>query len=318
MTTLPTFVFLVFCFSLPASGADESIRHIGKVLHPPVNEMSGIAKSVTYQDVWWVHNDSGSDPRLFALDGKGRVIMPDSARAAFRVENKKKGGGSEKGKKELWPGLEVLGAHNVDWEDIAVHDGSIYIADLGNNLNARRDLGIYVVREPNPRVTTKARVLKFIPVAYPDQDEFPPSRLQFDCEGFFFSDEKIYLLSKHRNRIGVTVGGTKLYRLDTEYSDRVNVAKLVSIHPDFDVPTSARLSPDSNHLCVLTYSSLWVFARPKTGDDWLSGRSRKILLPMSDTRQVEGVCWVNDGEIRFSNEQRDLYQVSLDSLKATD
>ena len=40
---------------------------------------------------------------------------------------------------EPWPGIAILDAWNVDWEDITFTDGHLYIGDVGNNGNGRRD-----------------------------------------------------------------------------------------------------------------------------------------------------------------------------------
>ena len=56
---------------------------------------------------------------------------------------------------------------------------------MGNNGNARRDLAVYVVKEPNPEANLQAHSLKRIPVAYPDQKAFPDEQWHYDCEAVF-------------------------------------------------------------------------------------------------------------------------------------
>ncbi len=83
-------------------------------------------------------------------------------------------------------------------EDVAMADGVLYLADVGNNDNARRDLGVYVVNEPNPLYVTKTRATHFLPIRYPDQTEYPAKQWHFDCEAMFTYDGKLYFLTKHR------------------------------------------------------------------------------------------------------------------------
>jgi hypothetical protein len=238
----------------------KTVERVGETEHAPINEMSGIVRSRTYEDVWWVHNDSGDEPRLFAIDATGAAIVPEWMKKDFHV-GKKKGA-----KRPLWPGLRLLAAAHVDWEDIALADGMLYVADVGNNGNARRDLGVYVLPEPNPRATDRMRPLRFLPVRYPDQDAFPPARWHFDCEAVFTCDGKLWFLTKHRtNAHDRFERGTKLYRLDTAHTDRENVLTLVDRHPVLALPTGADLSPDGKRLAVLTALSLWVFERPTDG-----------------------------------------------------
>ena len=52
--------------------------------------------------------------------------------------------------KPPYPGVRLDGAANFDWEDIAIDGETLYVPDMGNNGNARRDLGVYVLPEPNP------------------------------------------------------------------------------------------------------------------------------------------------------------------------
>ncbi len=94
-------------------------------------------------------------------------------------------------------GVRVDMAANFDWEDIAIDGISLYIADVGNNGNARRDLGVYVLTEPNPEAVDRTRTRKWLPVAYPDQDTFRrPAAL--DCEAVFVFGGKLHFLTKHR------------------------------------------------------------------------------------------------------------------------
>ncbi len=58
----------------PATAADEDttplLERLGTVAYEPIDELSGIVKSRTYPDVYWVHNDSGDEARIFAVDGE--------------------------------------------------------------------------------------------------------------------------------------------------------------------------------------------------------------------------------------------------------
>lgn len=300
--------FLVVAAALvvAADGGDE-FRLAGTVIHPPISEMSGIAKSRTYENTWWVHNDSGDSARIFAIDAGGTPIVPPF------LSGKYVAGPTEDGVGE-WPGNEIHLAANLDWEDIVLADGKLYVADMGNNGNCRRDLGVYVVNEPNPRQTKSMRVLRHLPIRYPEQRKFPPREWHYDCEAVFHSDGNLYFLTKHRVAGQVNRGepGTRLYRLDTEHTDRENVLTFLQSRDDLILPTAADLSPDGNRLAVLTVVSLWVFEKPDSGDRWLNGDARKIQLPRDRTLQAEGVTWDDDTTIRICNEQGDIFTILLE------
>ena len=272
------------------------VEMAGRVSHPGLPEISGIVKS-SYGDFYWVHNDSGDVPRIYAIDADSRPVKPSYLRISA-------------GK---WPGHRIDNAWHTDWEDIALSDGVLYLADVGNNGNARRDLGVYAVNEADPRTVEKMRALKFIPIRYPDQRRFPAERWHFDCEAVFAADGKLYFLTKHR-RPGEQASfepGVKLYRLDTEYLDRDNVLTLVGQREDVVLATGADLSPDAARLAVATYSALWIFDRPETGDNWLAGNASRLKLKRSVAKQLEAIAWDDGATLRLINEQGDVMRARV-------
>jgi len=295
----------------PSEDAKPAVERIAKIEHKPLDEISGLARSTRY-DVWWVHNDSGDRARIFAIDGEGRVVYPSWLAEKYRGET-----ASDDDAREPWPGIAIENAANVDWEELALIGDKLFIAEMGNNGNARRDLGVYVLNEPNPRAVDRARALKFLPVVYPDQEEFPAKQWQFDCEAIFGHEGKLYFLTKHRiDGIAMSIRrGTKLYRLDTEHTDRENVLTLIERHETIGPPTACSLSPDGRFLAVLGLVEVWVFERPKTGDAWLSGPGRMLKLPFAQTKQAEGICWDDAETLRIVNEQRDVFRVKLSALE---
>ncbi len=291
---------------------EELLHPVATATHPPLNEISGMIRSRTYPDVWWVHNDSGDKARLFAINAQGQPIMPAWRRDKFFTQQFEEG-------KEPWPGIEMLNSSNVDWEDIAIDDGRLYIADMGNNGNARRDLGFYVVNEPNPTAIDRgARPISFIPVAYPDQQATPPRDWRFDCEAVFVHEGRLYLLTKYRadRRWDKITYGTSLYRLDTTRTDEVNILTLVSSTDDLRIiPTAADLSPDGQRLAVLSYDGVWIFEAEDGSDDWLAGKSWRLKLPPHQLKQAEAICWDDATTLRIANEQRDIFTLDADLLQ---
>jgi hypothetical protein len=291
-------------FSTPASAAQapEQLKLLARIDHGPLGEVSGIVAS-GYPGQYWVHNDSGDQARIFAIDASGTVLMP--AYLASRYQD------------QPWPGLKILNAWNEDWEDIArSRDGYLFLPDMGNNGNARRDLGVYVVAEPNPLAVGESRALTFLPVVYPDQQTYPAARWHFDCEAVFHANGKLYFLTKHRKPGEITgwEPGTKLYRLDTRFTDRENVLTLIGEDAEVALPTGADLSPDGRHLAVLTYLGVWLYAQPDQGDNWLSGTSRFIALPRDTLKTAEAITWMNDTTLLLANEERDLLTLTPASL----
>ena len=308
-----------------------ALARAGYVAHPPVDEISGIVRSRWQDNVWWVHNDSGDRPRIFAIDSTGSVHV-----APWHAGDYAAGAEADSSDKPTWPGVQLGAAAHIDYEDIAVEDSTLYLGDIGNNGNARRDLGIYVIREPF-RYDRRTRPVKHLPIRYPDQEAFPAQEWHFDAEALFVDDGTLYVLTKHREgqQINSPERGTKLYRLDTEHTHRVNTLTLVGRHDTIPPPTAAALSPSGDRLAVLGYASVWLFPRPerkrgsslglrperKRGSSlglrpedethWLSTEPRRIALPADQSQQAEAVTWDDPHTLRITNEQRDVWTLSL-------
>lgn len=281
-----------------------------RVTAAPLNEMSGIVKSRRRDNVYWVHNDSGDSPRVFAIDSDGNMILPTYSRFSYYGEEREKG-------KQQWQGFDVLDSKHVDWEDIAIDANYLYLGDIGNNGNARRDLAIYVVSEIDPTASTRTAVIKRLPIAYPDQQAFPPRNRHYDSESLFVDAGKLYLITKHRNGplLGNWQAGANLYRLDTMHADRDNILTPVDTHATITAATGADLSPDGQTLAVLTYTALWLFTRPGDGSDaWLSAPAREIPLDKRVVRQAEGIAWDDAETLLITNEQGDIFRLALPAL----
>jgi len=260
-----------------------------------IDESSGLTASRRYPGVFWTHNDSGDVPRLFAVDGRGRL------RGVFAVE----------------------GASHVDWEAITADlSGNLYIADCGNNANARRDLTVYRLPEPTLDGTGgvsegRVEVDRRVRFRYAAQRAFPdPDERNFDAEAVFWAphpdtgEGTLYLLTKHRSDTR-----TVLYRFDSLAGEGV-----IDLHrvAEFDVGgdetplggrvTGADATPGGERLAVLTYHGLFVFRRPPTGDDYFTEPVTRIDFDPAVTKQTEAVAWHGDA-LLFSNEQGALFSI---------
>lgn len=121
--------------------------HVGYVHDPRITEVSGLAVSRQVADTFWVLNDSGNAPMLFAITPRGDT--PAEVRAAVAIE----------------------GAANVDWEDLAAYeeDGQpwLAIADTGDNFRFQREARIHLLPEP-ALDTSSAKVARTIRFTYED------------------------------------------------------------------------------------------------------------------------------------------------------
>ena len=255
---------------------------------PALSEVSGIVRSVRDATRFWVHNDSGDSARIFAIKANGTLVKE----------------------------VKVEGAKNVDWEDLTIGGGNLYVADLGNNGNARKNLGVYVFPEPDPARDASAKP-RFLPVVYPDQASFPPTFMRFDCEAVFWFKGKLHALTKHRLPGGTfPESATNLYRMDTQFQDKPNRLKKLDSKVDMKGwVTAADMSPDGRYLAVLTHmpiASIWIFDTQGVGDKLLSKPVRWVEI--RNAKQCEAICWNGREELLIANEQRDLFKVKLSQV----
>jgi len=296
--------------------AGQLLEKTGSVTFGPISEMSGIVKSKQYDDVYWVHNDSGDKSRLFALDANWKVIIPPFMQGDYASTSMQHVKSEANSKKKGWPGNTIEAASNIDWEDITTDGDMLYVADMGNNGNARRDLGVYVIPEPNPTATKDIRALKFLPVRFPEQQRYPAQNWHYDTESIFHSDGSLYFISKHRQpgKIDGWEQGAVLYRLDSEFTDRYNLLTEVEKSDEILLATGADLSPDGRHLAIICYTDVWIFSKPKIGDRWLSAPARRLSLDYKQMKTSEAVTWVDDHTLVLGNEERDLFTVSISDI----
>lgn len=268
--------------------APVELKVCGNLKFAPIVESSGIVRSRLWPEVIWTHNDSGDSARIFPVKKNGSIISPSWGNKPYE-------------------GVILLDAVNVDWEDIALDkNNNLIIGAFGNNGNARRDLAIYILAEPNPYERYNSRILFKIPFVYPDQNAFPPKNRNFDAEALFYAQDKIYILSKNR-----ADDYTTLYRFDTLRTDAVNILTLVSSFNIQGKVTAADSNSDGNKIAVLTYHAIWLFESKDRSDNYFKGKIS--WLPIKNGKLCEGICFYDDSLI-ISNEQRSLFEVKTEDL----
>ena len=251
-------------------------------------EISGIVRSKSDKNVFWVHNDSGDQPRVFAIDSMGQFYQSD------RYKNRE--------------GITIAGATNVDWEDITMDNkGNLVIEDSGNNTNDRHDLVLYVIPEPSP-VASNTTFLKKLFFKYPDQKTFSPKvDFNYDSEAIFFADGKFHILSKDRMDTN-----TRLYRMDEEKTDEVNTLTLLDKFNIGGKVTAADASEDGNRIVVITYKDIWIFERTSPTGSYFNGKISwlPVIAP-----QIESVCFKDANTLWLVDEETaEIFEVPISSF----
>lgn len=112
-------------------------KQAGKVRVSGIDEISGVVASGR-SPVFWVQEDSGNPAEIHAIELNGTL------RAS----------------------VEVRGATNVDWEDIALAGGTIWLADIGDNELRRDRLQVY--RFPEPKLDATSVTAQVLHLRYED------------------------------------------------------------------------------------------------------------------------------------------------------
>lgn len=267
-----------------------TLKQNGTITFEPIKESSGLTRSYFWPEIFWTHNDSGDKARIFPIRENGNIVQP-------------------KWLKKKYKGILIPDANNIDWEDIASdHKGNLIIGAFGNNSNSRRDLCIYILREPNPYETTQTRTLRKILFEYPDQIAFPPVERNFDAEALFTVKGKYYILTKNRGD-----KQTNLYRFDSLKSEEVNPLTFLDTFNIRGLVTSASASPDGKQLAVLTYNAIWLFESKDGSDRFFEGKVS--WLPIDNKGYCEAICFY-DRHLLISNEKRSVFKVPISDLVA--
>ena len=113
------------------------------------------------------HNDSGDEAKLYYLDKKGVIVHERN--------------------------LHV--AKNNDWEDITKDEDYLYVANMGNNLDNRKNLSIFKV--PIDISNDQVEEIEF---NYPEQVKFITleKSSQYDAEGLIAIDENLIIFTKNK------------------------------------------------------------------------------------------------------------------------
>ncbi len=238
-------------------------RPAARFENPAIHESSGLVKSRRLEGLFWTHNDSGDRPRLFAVTREGHDLGT----------------------------VEIRGADNVDWEDIAIDDaGFLYLCDIGDNRGRRHDLVIYQVPEVDPRHIHEATVAARFPFHYPDR---PP----IDAEACFYADRALYIMTKERGS-----DETTLYRLDLSHPGQEQAATFLGRTEIESLVTGADVTPDGTLLAVLSYAYIDLFRKPPDSDNYLAGPHRRLAIHFG---QAEGIAW-DGNDLLISNEEGNL------------
>jgi hypothetical protein len=241
-----------------------SVTALGTVGAASLTESSGIVASRAHPGVYWLHNDSGGDAAVHAIDTTGAEL-----------------------------GTWVLdGVNALDWEDIAIGPGPddgtdyLYVGDIGDNLAFRPDVTVHRFAEPDP--ATSGTVTDAVPLRF----GYPIAPV--DSEAMFVDPVTgdLFIITK------VDTGNSIVLRADgtTLGSD--------PILPTFEVATldlgpggfvsAADISPDGTAIALRGYEEVWMWARTDR-DVAAAFNAEPCMAPSPEEVQGEAIAFTADG-----------------------
>ena len=225
----------------------------GPFLLPDVQESSGLAVSRRTPGLLWTHNDSGNAPILFALEAggvRGRVRVPIRAR---------------------------------DWEDVSAapcpSGDCLYVADIGDNQNSRKQVRIYRVPEPAAGDAETAEPEIFTAV-YADGPH--------NAEALFVIDPNMFIVT--RDRTGSVYRAALPRSGDADLTlQRIGELQLAAV-------TDAETSRDGTTVVVRTPREVVLYRAA----DFLRGVGRPYLrIPIDGLREPQGEGVALDGQMLY-------------------
>ena len=285
--------FLSVLFAIILFQTYGSPAKLATVKDASVTESSGLLASRTLPGAYWTHNDSGDGPFIYAFNTRGNSL------GVFRVN----------------------GANARDWEDISIGPGPqanqsyLYIGDIGDNSEARPDIVVYRVPEPDLKTankgSTKARPLTTTPaevirLKYPDGKHDAETLLVHPTTG------NLYIMTKVAFANPVVYEATApLTPGKTITMKRIGEVRIPSIFGG--AITGGSVSPDGRRIALCDYFAGYELVLPtgsKNFDDiW---KEKMASFDLGKRKQGEAIAYRLDGNALLATSEGkefDLLQV---------
>lgn len=249
-------------------------------------EASGLALSRIDPDRFWVNNDGGNAPMLFAVSGHG---------ASLGV-------------------IHIDGAINTDWEDLASfsRDDTAYlvVADVGDNMGQRPSTWIHLIEEPTDARGQVIKPMRSIQVTLEDEPhDIEAVAVDVADNALLLLTKRIYpaflfRLSLEENPGGGPVVARKIAELSTiPQPTPEEIAADPRMGKYRSQPTSMDLSADGRKLIVLTYRHAYLFQRD-VGESWAEVMARApTILKLPPLPGGEAISFNQQGGVMVTTEK---------------
>ncbi|MCB9797070.1 MAG: hypothetical protein H6741_30665 [Alphaproteobacteria bacterium] len=249
---------------LPVCEGWSAPEALGVVEDPDVDEISGLVASAFHGGVFWAHEDEGGGGELLALDTSATVLG-------------------------RW---SLLGPVVVDPEDIAVSQGSLLLADTGDNTLSRESLQVLRFPEPDPtRGGGSVDSVEVFTLRLPDGPANVEALLVDPASG------ELLLIEK-------SGGDPRAWMASLREGGEPEVTMVgqvpLSELPGEAVVTGADVSPDGQRLLLRTWEGVLVYEVEEGQSAFEALRGPVCLAPTADEPQGEAVAATTDGFLTLS------------------
>ncbi|WP_434036277.1 T9SS type A sorting domain-containing protein [Formosa sp. 4Alg 33] len=245
-----------------------------------LHESSG---AIFFNDKLILHNDSGNENKLYELDTISGLVTRT---------------------------VTITNATNIDWEDIAQDDTSIYIGDIGNNSGNRTDLKIYTINKSD-YLSADAVTAEITNFSYSDQDDFTatPNATAWDAEALIALDTNNLILFT-KNWVN---GTTKAYAIPKN-SGTFSVNALTTTLASGGLITGATYNPLTQKVYLVGYNTVlqpfvWV-SEKFTDSDVFSGTNTQTLLSSLGFMQAEAITYIEADRYFITSETFSIGPIS--------
>lgn len=260
---LSVFAVMSSCSRIKVNNPTEDFdfgKRVVKLKNPDLGEISGMVASRSNPGLFWVHNDSGDEPRIFLIDTDLKIKMT----------------------------CALEGAMNRDWEDIAIGPGPVegknylYIGDIGDNDGGNRYKYIYVLEEPVfDGNTASINVSEYSKIAV----ELEGKKKDTETLMIDPTTKDLYLVSKREEPVW-------LYKIENPSADTTVAKRLFSL-PLTQI-VGGDISADGRRVLLKNYEHVYYWF--KEPDLTLEELLRKppFEVPYEMEPQGEAIAWATD------------------------
>lgn len=246
----------------------ERVPDGAMIVDERLTEISGLVASRSQPGILWVHNDSGDDAVVYAIDLDGRTVAE----------------------------VRLIGIDAVDCEDIALGTGPsdgdyLYLADIGDNAGARETICIYRLPEPQIEIRENGQIVQLsvecdvIEAVYPDSPRDAETLLVDPISGDVVIVSKDFI---HARAYCVPVGAAGIATLE------------FLIELPWGFMTGGDISPDGSSILLRGYWNAEIWPRSIEGDWWTTLGFPGCPVPLALESQGEAIGFSGDGTGYFT------------------